>query len=134
MLAQGARHPVPIARMIQAAVDQQQRREAILAPVPELQLKAIGIVVVGDGFQSNYCTRGPLPHGRGSEEVAALLLAHQRGVAHFGVMADVDALDQEQNVFGDVGGVVGDALQVMGDEHEVDGAGDGGAFLLHEGD
>ena len=34
-------------------------------------------------------------------------------------MADVDAFHQEENIFGDVGGVIGDALQVMGDEHQI---------------
>src|SRR5580704_14327819 len=51
MLAERARHPVPVAGMIQAAMHQQERRKAILSPVPELQLQAIGIVIVRDGFQ-----------------------------------------------------------------------------------
>jgi len=33
---------------------------------------------------------------------------------NFGMMADVDAFHQEQHVLGNVGGVIGDALQVCG--------------------
>ena len=48
MLAQRARHPVPVAGVIQAAMHQEQRRLAVLSPIPELQFQAIGIVIVGD--------------------------------------------------------------------------------------
>jgi hypothetical protein len=125
MLPQRARHPVPVARMVQAAMHQQKRRQAISVrgaippPVPELQLQAIGIVIVGYGFQPNYCT------GR-------LLLAVKALLAHFGVVPDVDSLHQEQNVLRDVGGVIGDALQVVCDEHQIHGARNGGALFLHK--
>jgi hypothetical protein len=36
------------------------------------------------------------------------------------VVSDVDALHQEDDVLGDVGGVVADALEVAGDEDEVE--------------
>src|ERR1039458_833282 len=45
--------------------------------------------------------------------------------AGFGVVADVDALHREEHVLGDVGRMVGDALQVLRDEHEGDRAIDG---------
>ena len=57
MLTEGAGHPIPIARVIQAAVHQEQRRLAVLSPVPELQLQAMGIVIVRDRFQFIYCRR-----------------------------------------------------------------------------
>jgi len=37
------------------------------------------------------------------------------------VVADVLALDEVDDVFGDVGGVVADALEVLGDEDEFEG-------------
>ena len=55
-------------------------------------------------------------------------------LANFGMMPHVDAFHQEQDIFRDVGGVVGDALQIVGDKHQVDGPRDGGALFLHEGD
>src|ERR1700677_5029202 len=63
MLAQRTRHPIPVAGVIQAAVHQQKRRQVILSPIPELQLQSIRIVVVRDGFQSNYC-KGPVDRSR----------------------------------------------------------------------
>ena len=54
--------------------------------------------------------------------------------ALFGVMADVDALHQEENILGDISGVIGDALQIMSDEHQVHSAWNGGSLFLHEGD
>ena len=56
MLAERARYPIPVAGVIQAAMHQQQRRQVVAPPIPKLQLQAIGIVIVGDGFQSNYST------------------------------------------------------------------------------
>src|SRR6266478_712128 len=50
VLAQDARDPIPIASVVQAAVNEHQRRLAVLTIVPELQLEAIGIEEVGDGF------------------------------------------------------------------------------------
>jgi len=38
--------------------------------------------------------------------------------AVYSVMSDILALDQVDDVFGDVGGVVTDALEVLGDEDE----------------
>ena len=38
-------------------------------------------------------------------------------------VADVCAADPEDDIGGDVGGVVGDALKVAGDEHTVEGLG-----------
>ena len=38
VLAQRSRHPVPVARVVQPAVDQHQRGLAVLPVVPELQL------------------------------------------------------------------------------------------------
>ena len=49
-----------------------------------------------------------------------------------GVVADVDAIDEKQHVLGDIGGVVGDALEIVGYEHQVDGGGNGGGIRLHE--
>src|ERR1039457_3695719 len=51
----------------------------------------------------------------------------------FGVVTDVDALHEEDHVFGDVGGVVADALQVAGHEDQVDGGWNDGGIPLHDG-
>jgi hypothetical protein len=57
MPAKRAGHPIPVAGVIEAAMHKKQRGEAgvsarvVLAPIPELQLEAIGIVIVRDGFQ-----------------------------------------------------------------------------------
>jgi len=37
----------------------------------------------------------------------------------FGVVADVNAFDEVENVFGDVGGVVGDAFEAPNHGHQV---------------
>src|SRR5260370_2701039 len=50
MLAQNAGDPIPVARMIKTTVNENQRRLAVLAIVPELQLEAVGIEEVRDGF------------------------------------------------------------------------------------
>ena len=50
-------------------------------------------------------------------------------------MADVKASDPEDDVFGDVGGVVADALEVAGDDEGVEGlGGEVGAFLDEVGE
>jgi len=38
ILTQNPRYPIPVARVIQAAVNQHQRRLSILPPVPEMEL------------------------------------------------------------------------------------------------
>ncbi len=48
--AQDPRDPIPVAGMVQTAVNQNQRRLAVLAIVPELQLEAVGVEEVRDGF------------------------------------------------------------------------------------
>src|SRR6266852_2174501 len=48
--AQDPRDPIPVASVVQSAVNQNQRRLAVLAIVPELQLEAVGIEEVRDGF------------------------------------------------------------------------------------
>src|SRR5258706_10682224 len=55
MFAQCAGDPIPVAGMIQAAVDQDESWLAFLSPVPELQFESMGVVVVRDGFQFIYC-------------------------------------------------------------------------------
>src|SRR5271154_1785706 len=50
VLAQLARDPVPIARMVQASMDQHKRRLAVLAVIPKLKLQTIGIEEMGDWF------------------------------------------------------------------------------------
>src|SRR5579862_1122253 len=49
-----------------------------------------------------------------------------------GVMADVDTFYQKQSVLGNVGGMVGDPLQIVGNEHQVHGGLDRSIFFLHE--
>jgi uncharacterized membrane-anchored protein YhcB (DUF1043 family) len=66
-----------------------------LPPVPELQLQAIGIVIVRDRFQSNYCKDNVATSAGLKPSFSSLHLAQQRLVPHFGVMADVDSLHQE---------------------------------------
>src|SRR5712672_4136102 len=43
-------HPIPIAGVIERAVDQNEGRLAVLTVIPELQLEAVGVEEVGDGF------------------------------------------------------------------------------------
>src|SRR5712671_5676903 len=50
MLAQRARHPVPVARVVQAAVDEYQRGLAVLSVIPELQLQSVRVKKVRDWF------------------------------------------------------------------------------------
>jgi len=47
-------------------------------------------------------------------------------------MADVDTTYQEDDVLGDIGGVIGDALEVPRHEHEVDSSRDDRRILLHD--
>src|ERR1019366_5063668 len=47
-------------------------------------------------------------------------------------MPDVDPLHQKQYVFGDVGGVVGDPLQIADDHHQVESLLDVAGVFLHE--
>jgi len=54
-------------------------------------------------------------------------------LAHLGMVADFDSLDQEQDVFGNVGGMVGKPLQGARNEHQVDALTDAGGILLHQG-
>src|SRR5713226_7317756 len=49
-LAQDARNPIPVASMVQAAVDEDQGGLGVLAVVPELQLEAVGIEEMRNGF------------------------------------------------------------------------------------
>ena len=51
MLTQGSRHPIPIASVIQSAVNQDQRRLVFIAPIPKVQLQPVRVVVVRDRFQ-----------------------------------------------------------------------------------
>ena len=50
-----------------------------------------------------------------------------------GVVADVARRHDEDHVLGDVGRVVADALQVAGDEDEIEGGLDGRGILQHVG-
>jgi hypothetical protein len=38
--------PVPTARMVATAVDKDQVRLAVIAPIPEVELQAMGVVVL----------------------------------------------------------------------------------------
>ena len=53
IVAQRFSHPIPIARVIQAAMYQDQRRLAFGAPIPELELQPVGVKEVRDGFQDS---------------------------------------------------------------------------------
>ena len=57
IVAQRARHPIPVARMVQAAVNQDQRRLALRAPIPELKLQAVRIEKMRDRFHVQYSDR-----------------------------------------------------------------------------
>src|SRR5580698_9822623 len=48
MLAQRARDPVPVAGVIQAAVDQHERGFSVLSVVPELQFQPVGVKKMRD--------------------------------------------------------------------------------------
>jgi hypothetical protein len=52
VLAEAAGDPVPIAGVIERAVNENQRRLGILAVIPELKLEAVRIKEMGDGFQA----------------------------------------------------------------------------------
>ena len=56
VVAERLRYPVPVAGVVQGAVDQNDRGLVILAVVPELELQAVGVEEVRDGFQ---CDRAP---------------------------------------------------------------------------
>src|SRR5277367_1034157 len=62
VLAQGARHPVPIACVVQPSVNQHQCGFPLLPPVPKLQLQAMRIVKMRDRFQATmlHKPRSPL--------------------------------------------------------------------------
>ncbi len=47
------------------------------------------------------------------------------------IMTHVNALHQEDHVFRNVGGVIGNALQISGNEHQIDRGGDGAGLSLH---
>ena len=55
VLAEDACDPVPIARVVERTVHQNQRGLVVLAIVPKLEFQAIGIEEVGDGFHG--CAR-----------------------------------------------------------------------------
>src|SRR2546427_11734148 len=50
-----------------------------------------------------------------------------------GVVADVLALYEVDDVFGDVGGVVADALEILGDEDQFEGGKDHAGIAHHVG-
>src|SRR5262249_2627490 len=51
IVAQRPRHPVPIPRVIQTAVNQDHRGLAFSPPVPELQLQTVRVEEMRNGFQ-----------------------------------------------------------------------------------
>src|SRR5258708_34405521 len=55
MFAECASDPIPVAGVVQTAVNEDEGGLAFLSPVPELQFEAVGVVVVRDGFQTIYC-------------------------------------------------------------------------------
>jgi hypothetical protein len=54
VLAEGTGDPVPIAGVIQRAVNENESGFAVLAIIPELKLEAVRVEEVGDRFQSWY--------------------------------------------------------------------------------
>jgi len=68
----------------------------------------------------------------GDDQVEHVRLDEGKDNASDDAQPAVDALDQEKNIFGDVGGVISDALQIVSDEHQIHGARNGGALFLHE--
>ena len=50
------------------------------------------------------------------------------------VVPNVNAFDQEENVFGDVGGVVGDAFQIANDGEQIESLIDLAGVALHKAD
>src|SRR5712675_1478073 len=62
--------PIPIAGVVERAVDQNEGRLAVLTVIPELEFEAVGIEEVGDGFHfwrralgSQMLRRGKKIHG-----------------------------------------------------------------------
>jgi hypothetical protein len=52
VLAEGTGDPIPVAGVIQSAMNENERGLAVLAVIPELEFEAIGIKEVRDGFHS----------------------------------------------------------------------------------
>src|SRR5262249_7756039 len=53
MGAQRLRDPVPVARVVEGAVDENKGGLGVRAVVPKLQLESIGVKKVGDGFHGD---------------------------------------------------------------------------------
>ena len=49
-------------------------------------------------------------------------------------MADIAAGDEVDDVFGDVGGVVADAFEILADENQLEGREDDGGLFHHVGE
>src|ERR1700694_4941291 len=45
-------HPIPVAGVVETAMHQQERRLAVLAPIPELQFEAVRVEEVRGWFQA----------------------------------------------------------------------------------
>jgi hypothetical protein len=56
VIAQGLRHPVPAARVVQAPVNQNHGGFAQRAPIPELQFQTVRVEEVRDRFQDFYAS------------------------------------------------------------------------------
>ena len=65
IVAKGAGDPVPVAGVVESAVDEQERGFGVVAPVPELEFEAVGVEEVGYGFQNIIVKRAAA--GRRSE-------------------------------------------------------------------
>lgn len=51
---------------------------------------------------------------------------------NFGVVADVDAFDEKDDVFRDVRGVIGNPFEVAGDKNQIETLTDDGRIVFHE--
>jgi hypothetical protein len=46
LFAKGPGYPVPVASMIQTSVNKDERRLALIAPIPEVKFQPVGVIVV----------------------------------------------------------------------------------------
>ena len=69
VVAESLRDPVPVAGVVEGAVDEDERGLVVLAVVPELEFEAVGVEEVGDGFHG---VRFPLSVESGTLKIYTL--------------------------------------------------------------
>jgi hypothetical protein len=70
-------------------------------------------------------TRGPKAVGLSLNCPTFNLQLFDSSFANLGVVANIHAFHEEDDIFGNIGGVISDALEVAGDEHQVEALANG---------